>query len=478
LPNLTFNFSALQVYEVLLVLVGIILARRRIWYDSMLLLGLENLLVLVPFILVTQALMIGNGVALTLCLAGTGMVVLRFVSLRKFIPELNMPLRLLGFGLIVLAGNLVVPVYFRWLLDDASSEWEPCNQWLWLAGLPVLQLLANFLPKPQDRGAGMQRSWLPIGMYELWVAGTAVHLWCIAYVGKVSCTPYLLAPLLWAFAWMVNHRIEDFSLKPDKAVQAALFCTPILASFLGAGHEHGYVLLILTSLNIAIYGGLYARNNRNLLALQLLVGSVAVLLGAVPSALGTSLPVGRNPISAIAVALGAFVILQAFVSRHPLRGFCGAVVAGMVPAYLGVEAAFHLSIQAGLVFLLVHSLRWADSDQRATAALRTWTVVAWAAHSILFAHYYPGPAWKVLFAAAVLVWLGYLAVRLFTGGWAARIVPVGAAVCFLATPTDYILRKVLTSPAGLLAIAASFLLFALGTLLAFTKPHWSGMRQE
>ena len=87
LPNLVFNFGALQLYEVLLVLVAILLARRRIWYDSMLLLGLENMLVLVPFILVTQALLIGNGVALALCLAGTFMAVLRFASLRRFIPE-------------------------------------------------------------------------------------------------------------------------------------------------------------------------------------------------------------------------------------------------------------------------------------------------------------------------------------------------------------------------------------------------------
>ena len=84
LPNLVFNFSAMQLYEVLLVLVAIILARRRIWYDSMLLLGLENMLVLVPFILVTQALLIGNGVASALCLAGTLLAAMRFASLRRF----------------------------------------------------------------------------------------------------------------------------------------------------------------------------------------------------------------------------------------------------------------------------------------------------------------------------------------------------------------------------------------------------------
>ncbi len=86
--KLAFNFSALQVYELLLVFVGIILARRRIWYDSTLLIGLENMLVLVPFILVTQALLIGRGVAASLCIIGSLMAVLRVAGLKKFIPSL------------------------------------------------------------------------------------------------------------------------------------------------------------------------------------------------------------------------------------------------------------------------------------------------------------------------------------------------------------------------------------------------------
>src|SRR5262245_44916490 len=57
--KLGFNFSALQVYELLVVGVAILLARRRVWYDSTLLVVLENLLVLVPFILITHAVLIG-----------------------------------------------------------------------------------------------------------------------------------------------------------------------------------------------------------------------------------------------------------------------------------------------------------------------------------------------------------------------------------------------------------------------------------
>src|SRR6266851_4494953 len=56
--QLAFNFTSLQFYEAILVATAIFLARRGIWYDSTLLIGLENLLVLVPFILISQAALI------------------------------------------------------------------------------------------------------------------------------------------------------------------------------------------------------------------------------------------------------------------------------------------------------------------------------------------------------------------------------------------------------------------------------------
>ena len=53
--QLAFNLTSLQLYEILLVVTAIFLARRRIWYESTLLTGLENMLMFVPLILVSQA---------------------------------------------------------------------------------------------------------------------------------------------------------------------------------------------------------------------------------------------------------------------------------------------------------------------------------------------------------------------------------------------------------------------------------------
>ena len=80
--QLTLNFSALQVYEALLAATAVFLARRRIWYDSTLLVGLDNLLVLVPFILLTQAAWISQSALWMVCLVAAVRSLARFAALK------------------------------------------------------------------------------------------------------------------------------------------------------------------------------------------------------------------------------------------------------------------------------------------------------------------------------------------------------------------------------------------------------------
>src|SRR6185436_6308061 len=83
--QLTFNFSSLQCYELLLVGTAIVLARRRIWYDSTLLVVLENLLVLVPFILISQAALVEQHTGRLLCGAAALLVIGRSLAARRWI---------------------------------------------------------------------------------------------------------------------------------------------------------------------------------------------------------------------------------------------------------------------------------------------------------------------------------------------------------------------------------------------------------
>src|SRR5689334_19116092 len=108
--NLLFNFSSLQLYEILLVATAIFLAARRVWYDSTLLVGLENSLILVPFILISQAALISVGMIWVMCLLGGVLVLIRGIGLKRLIAELNFPARLIAFGVVMLALNVILPV--------------------------------------------------------------------------------------------------------------------------------------------------------------------------------------------------------------------------------------------------------------------------------------------------------------------------------------------------------------------------------
>src|SRR5436190_24014446 len=99
----------------------IFLAHRRIWYDSTLLVFIENLFAFVPLILVSQALLVENSVAAFLCTAGAILFAVRTTALSRFIRSLNFPPRLLAFALILLAVNVAAPVLTRQAHRDLTA---------------------------------------------------------------------------------------------------------------------------------------------------------------------------------------------------------------------------------------------------------------------------------------------------------------------------------------------------------------------
>ena len=156
--RLLFNFTSVQGYEISLVLTAIFLARRRLWYDSTLLVGLENLLVFAPFILISQAALIDVQMAQVMCLAGAAVAALRFGGLKKYFVQLNLPGRLLAIGSVLLALNVLLPLIYRHFGDTKfgihldSGPACDMNDYTWLLILPAVLALANFLPR--ERAAG------------------------------------------------------------------------------------------------------------------------------------------------------------------------------------------------------------------------------------------------------------------------------------------------------------------------------------
>ena len=210
-------------------------------------------------------------------------------------------------------------------------------------GLPFLQLLANWLPKPKEWGGiSLQKSWLPLGLFELWMAATAIHLWSIAYVAVIPIQPYLLTPLLWAFAWTIFNRIADYSPNPSPLLRQVLIFAPALAALLGAFQETAWIFFVLTVLNVVIYGVIYAANRKESLAFQLLLLSLVALIAGLPSNLAGAFVPEFNRGRCIIMAVGAFVLVGSLAEGSSHGTSLVAALAEEVPAAVPVGPAAHI----------------------------------------------------------------------------------------------------------------------------------------
>src|SRR5687768_3289580 len=219
--NLFFNFTALEFYELMLVGVALFLAHRRIHYDATLLTIIENGLVFVPFILVTQAVLIGRDMAALLCGAAALLAGVRFGLLRR--TRVLLPPRLLVLGAIVLLFNLVVPFVYRSRMELDATDWLLPGRLCWLVLLPGFVVFANILEQPLRWSEEPHRqTWLPLLMLGLWISATAVHLRCIDYISGLPFRSELIAPVLWAVAWTSYLRLGDFTPAPAPRLRAVL----------------------------------------------------------------------------------------------------------------------------------------------------------------------------------------------------------------------------------------------------------------
>jgi hypothetical protein len=479
--QLAFNFGSLQFYEILLIGTAIALARRLIWYDSTLLVGLENALVLVPFMLVTQAALIEQHWVWGFCAAGVALAVVRFGALRRWLRALNLPARALGCGAIVLAINAALPAVFRHLHASkfgtklAEGAAYAFNEWSWLALLPALIAVANLLPKPRATGeVCAQRRWIPMMFFGFWTAATVTHLYSLGYVYDFDLRHEMVAPGLWALAWTLSFRITDFIEFPKWKLNRALLIAPALAPFV-AGLPNSKTTLALAAWNTLGYAIMAVAGTQTRMARNLAIGSVLTMIAATPHGWGGMVVPGFNPAQAVAAAALAGLIIPALLSRNPKLGFLGALAiavgaGGFVePASRGAN----WGVQAGCVFYLLHSLRWTDGLERGLPIVRGIVGATWVLHSYIWLHF-GGPDLGLEIAGALVLgaWLAFRRLRWIRGLW---VVGIMAGFVAASSPLDAAGRWMVAAPAGLLAVAGSFTLFAIGTATALTKHRWHGV---
>lgn len=476
--KLGFNLGSLQVYEALLVCTAIFLARRAIWYDSTLLVGLENLLVLVPFILVSQAALIEQRLVWALCGLGLALAAARTGVLKRYIPSLHLPPKAVGIGAVVLAVNAALPVLYRVLHESkfgTKPDWGAAfetNQYVWWLLAPVL--CASLLLVSWERGEAAlwpQRRWLPLGFVLLWLTGTGVHLYCLGYVYDFDLRREMIAPAVWVLLWVAWLKAAYPRTELMAAWKHAPLALPLLGTLLATPQPGKEVFLTLTTLNAVAFGWI-AWHRRTTLAMHLALISGLALIAGMPAEWGQRLTPDFEREKFVWGSAVLYLLVLMAISRDPKAGVVGGILAAIVGGVVAHHSdAPHWAAQVGFVFVLLHSLRWAPSAEAGTTAVRWLAALAWVGHSIGWMQV-PGVAWKTS-ALAVAVLMTCLGYRWFQARWAQWPVALAAVMVLLAAPAQLAVTQVKAAPMGLLAVVGSFMLFGLGTLAAITKHKWT-----
>ena len=165
-------------------------------------------------------------------------------------------------------------------------------------------------------------------------------------------------------------------------------------------------------------------------------------------------------------------MLYNLMSRNPKAGILGSVLVTLLVGVLFSrhDSAIHWALQSGLVFPLLHSLRWDDAEHQGARAVRFIAAGLWVLHAAIWAG--SGAAMWMPCLQGAIVLAAYLITQLLRGRWDTFILPAASILTVLSGPGNAFVLRLQSAPIGLLAVVGSFLLFALGTAAALTKHQW------
>jgi hypothetical protein len=466
--NLLFNYSALQLYGFLVVGTALILARRKIWYDSALLVVVENGLALVPFMLISQGALIHKGLGATLALGAVALAAIRTLAIRRWYPQFNLPPRALLLGFAVLLVNVALPLIYPRAVFLNTDDWAGPNSWLWYLALPALVAGANLLPKPRRYGgSNPERHWLPLFIYALWITGTGAHFWCLAHISSLPFQIQWLAPAALVAAWTMYLRIGDCVPVPYPYWRCAMLVLACAAPLLAFNHPELFEALVFV--NALGFARLFLKSTGKLrvCARELLVLCLPLAVVGLPQEIGRLFLPHFSHAQAPLIACALLTVISALRWFHVPLAIAGAVATSVLLVFIWPGAPLHAFVQAALLFVLTHSLAWRRHVPG--SALRVCATLVWLLNSVAWVHNFGWRADVSVTTSAMILLGTWFAIWRVSRERPQLTVPVASGAVMLCAPTDWLLRQ--ESP-GMIALAASVVLFAIGFAVAWTRHRW------
>lgn len=461
--NTLFNFIALALYVLAVCVTATLLARKRIIADATMLLLLQALLFVSPFILIAHGVFIDNHMAVALGSFGMASGLAQLEILRKRLPGYSSTIPLNLGGALILAANFFAPILFRRGLENNNDTWEVSGFYAWTFGLPLLVAWLNLIPLRSDSAnpAPWTKPWFPLLTYFLWLGGTAVQLWTVSYVDDRSLRFSQFTIALWVLAWTAFRQRNAFPARCANGLQnlapAAALCLPVAGAISGLELD---LAAMLFALNLPI---LWLARGR----LPILAYSAASFIGALccmpMNWIQVILPQATR-IEFIALTLAITFIGAMAPIRDSRAGLLGSLAVGILLA--GAEFSGVFAFNVALLFLFTHQLRWERMDAPERRFLTLMSAI-WITSSVLlslenspYTHIPP-------FIATIVA---TLALRHGAQGHAISLIPPIASICVLCIrPIFWMAYQILHAPSGILPILAGFVLLAAGAWWSFYR---------
>ncbi|HEY6228477.1 MAG TPA: hypothetical protein VI282_15265 [Verrucomicrobiae bacterium] len=459
--NTIFNFIALALYVLMVCVISTLLARRKILPDTIMLLLLNGLLFVAPFILIAHGVFLEGHLAIALGILGIAMSKGQLEILRRRLPDSFMSPQLMIGAALVLAVNFAAPVVFRHGLENDNEAWGRTSDYAWYLVLPLLVAWLNALPDRTKFESLWARPWFPTVIYGLWLIGTCVELWTVAYVDDRKLHSYQFAVALWVLAWAAFRRANIFAPICAERVQKFAPTLAILIPGLGA----------LAGLDLRIAGLLYLLN---LPLLGLVLGRLPVLAFGGISLIGALCCMPDSWIAQLSPLLtrGDFIaVIFASVTvgaigmiRDARTGLIAALGVAIFSGMCGLSGA--ASINAAVLFLFVHHLRW-NKIGRDEHLLLGIAGVIWIAQTVSLEVQSSVDARFACFVATIVATICLRNASL--GRPTSLVPPISSIIVLCLHPIHWSATRVTAAPSGLLAILIGFALLAAGA--------WDSMRR-